>query len=150
MMIEPNREMRLAAEKNLSAYENFTSLNATAEETTLDDSSVDMVTAGQAFHWFDKEKCACEFRRILKPEGSVVLIWNHRLTDQTLFLREYEKLLLRYGTDYQEVSRGYSLDEESKNILFEGGDCSCELFPNRQLFDFELLATGVFHPFKAL
>ena len=37
-----------------------------------------MVTAGQAFHWFDREKERQEFVRILKPGGWVVLVWNDR------------------------------------------------------------------------
>ena len=48
--IEPNREMREAGERLLSSYTNFKSVGGRAEETTLDDGSVDFVTAGQAFH----------------------------------------------------------------------------------------------------
>ena len=101
--IEPNAVMRLTAERLLAGYENFASLEATAEATSLETASVDFITAGQAFHWFDREKAKREFARILKPGGWVVLIWNERVLDSTPFLREYEKLLLRYGTDYENV-----------------------------------------------
>ena len=59
--VEPNEAMREAAEELLQAYPNFKSVHGTAEATTLDDSSVDFVTAGQAFHWFDIEGARREF-----------------------------------------------------------------------------------------
>jgi SAM-dependent methyltransferase len=101
--VEPNHEMRRAGEQFLKNYPRFTSVAGTAEATTLADHSVDLVTAAQAAHWFDREKARCEFIRILKPGGWTVLLWNERRTDSTPFLREYERLLLTYGTDYQEV-----------------------------------------------
>lgn len=101
--IEPNAAMRLAAERLLSRFENFVSTDATAEATKLEPASIDFITAGQAFHWFDRAKAKKEFARILKPDGWVVLIWNERKLDSTAFLRDYENLLLRYGTDYDQV-----------------------------------------------
>jgi SAM-dependent methyltransferase len=101
--VEPNADMRRAGEEFLSAYPNFTSVSGTAEATTLSPQSVDFVTAAQAGHWFDPQKSRKEFARILKPNGWLVLLWNERRTDSTPFLREYEQLLLRFGTDYEEV-----------------------------------------------
>jgi len=101
--VEPNDEMRRAGEQFLRSCSRFTSIAGTAEATALHDHSVDIVTAAQAAHWFDREKARREFVRILKPGGWSVLLWNERRTDSTPFLREYEQLLLTYGTDYQEV-----------------------------------------------
>jgi ubiquinone/menaquinone biosynthesis C-methylase UbiE len=101
--VEPNDEMRRAGERLLESYLGFKSIAGTAEATTLPDHSVDIVTAAQAAHWFDREKARGEFIRILKPGGWLVLLWNERRTDSTPFLREYEHLLLAYGTDYREV-----------------------------------------------
>jgi len=101
--VEPNHEMRRAGEQFLQKCSRFTSVAGTAEATALPDHSVDIVTAAQAAHWFEREKARCEFIRILKPNGWLVLLWNERRTDSTAFLREYEHLLLEYGTDYQEV-----------------------------------------------
>ena len=101
--VEPNAEMRAAGEQFLSAYPNFVSMAGTAESTGLPAHSIDIVTAAQAAHWFDREKARREFVRILKPGGWTVLIWNERKTEATAFLRDYEKLLLTYGTDYEEV-----------------------------------------------
>jgi ubiquinone/menaquinone biosynthesis C-methylase UbiE len=101
--IEPNSAMRSIAERRFEGSEQFVSIHATAESTTLEDRSVDFVIAAQAFHWFDRARARKEFARILKPAGWVVLIWNERLLDSSPFLRLYEALLLRYGTDYQKV-----------------------------------------------
>jgi SAM-dependent methyltransferase len=109
--VEPNADMRRAGEEYLASYERFTSVAGTAEATTLADHSVDIVTAAQAAHWFDRAKARAEFVRILKSGGWAVLIWNERQTDTTPFLREYEKLLLTYGTDYQEIRHERTTDE---------------------------------------
>jgi SAM-dependent methyltransferase len=101
--VEPNPEMRRAGEEYLASYPRFTSVNGTAEATTLPDHSVDFITAAQAAHWFDPVSARREFARILRPGGWLVLLWNERRTDSTQFLRDYEALLVKFGTDYQEV-----------------------------------------------
>ncbi len=101
--VEPNADMRKAGEEFLRAYPQFTSVAGTAEATTLADHSVDLITAAQAAHWFDREKARREFIRICRPGGWTVLLWNERRTGSTPFLRDYEQLLLEYGTDYQDV-----------------------------------------------
>ena len=76
--IEPNDEMRRAAEGLLTGFSGFRSISATAEDTTLKSQSVDLIVAAQAFHWFDPDFARREFARILKPDGVVALIWNDR------------------------------------------------------------------------
>jgi len=108
--VEPNAEMRRAGEEYLAAYPNFTSVAGTAEATTLAAHSVDIVTAAQAAHWFKRDAARQEFVRILKAGGCAVLIWNQRRTGSTPFLRDYEQLLLTYGTDYQQVRHERTTD----------------------------------------
>ena len=107
--VEPNPDMRRAGEEFLAQYPKFTSINGTAEATTLAPKSVDFVTAAQAGHWFDPAKSRREFARILKPNGWLVLVWNERLTDSSQFLRDYEEMLLRFGTDYKEVGHEHAV-----------------------------------------
>ena len=134
--VEPNLEMRRAAERVLSDFPNFTSVVGTAETTTLAQSSVDFVTAAQAAHWFEPGKAGREFIRILKPGGWTVLLWNQRRTNSTPFLRNYEQLLLTYGMDYRQVRHdrmGQGIDQ------FFGRPFEARVFENRQEFDFESL-----------
>ena len=135
--IEPNAEMRAAGERLLAQYPGFTSLDGSAEATGLPSASVDFVTAGQAFHWFDPALAREEFRRILKPGGWVALVWNERRLDSTPFLRDYEALLNTYGTDYQQIN--HRNVEEDARILpaFFGGEYQVARFEMLQTFGFD-------------
>jgi SAM-dependent methyltransferase len=135
--VEPNAEMRQAGERLLAGFPRFTSVAGTAEATTLPDASVDFVTAAQAAHWFDRPRARREFVRILKPQGWLVLLWNERLTDSTPFLRDYEELLLTFGTDYEQVRHEHTT--ESLHEFFDPAPFYERVFPNRQDFDY----TGV-------
>lgn len=134
--VEPNPEMRHIAERRLKGYPNLRSIDGTAESTTLAESFVDLITVAQAFHWFNPDKAGAEFRRILRQDGWVVLIWNHRRVDTTPFLRAYEDLLLRYGTDYQEVNPA-RFDYKILDHFFGKGGFRVEVFANRQEFGLE-------------
>lgn len=136
--IEPNKEMREAGERLLADYDGFTSVAASAEDTTLPDNSIDIVTASQAFHWFDRARAKQEFLRILKPGGWVALIWNDRQTTTTPFLVAYEQLLQTYSTDYKVVNHK-ELDPGSISSFFMPGNFNLKTFENTQHFDFESL-----------
>ena len=133
--VEPNAEMRSAGERLLTKYPKFFSVNATAEATTLPDNSIDLIVAGQAFHWFDRQKTKIEFTRILKPNGWLVLVWNGFRVESSALVRGYQELLLSYGTDYKEVSR----ESEACDIetFFSPGKCRQARFDFKQVFDFE-------------
>jgi len=135
--VEPNVEMRRAGEESLRAYSCFTSVEGTAEATTLADHSVELVTAAQAAHWFDRSKARYEFLRILKPGGWTVLLWNERRLDATPFLCEFEQLLLRYGTDYQSVRHERTTREIE--AFFAPSPFEARTFDNRQEFDYPAL-----------
>jgi len=102
--VEPNREMRRAAEEYLAEYANFLSVDGTAEATTLPSHSVDLVTCAQAAHWFGRDHAVREFRRILKPNGFLLLVWNDRRIEGSSFGSEYEELVSEFGIDYDQVS----------------------------------------------
>jgi SAM-dependent methyltransferase len=137
--VEPNAEMRGGGEEFLRGYANFTSVNGSAEATTLGEATVDFVTAGQAFHWFDAKAAHREFRRALKPGGFAVAAWNDRRISETRFGREYEDLLVRFSTDYSRVRETYPEAAAMREFFGEENFHSAEL-PNFQEFDFEGLA----------
>ncbi len=134
--VEPNREMREAGERLLAAYPGFASVGGRAEATTLEASSVDFVTAGQAFHWFDPAGARREFVRILRPGGWAVLVWNDRRTAGTPLLEDYERLLVEFGTDYKEVSVKYA-EESMIAALYGPSEIRTKTFDNEQVFDFD-------------
>lgn len=133
--IEPNAAMRAAAEEYLAAFPNFTSVDGTSDATTLPDASIDFVVAAQAFHWFDAERTRPEFKRILKPGGHIVLIWNERQLDTTPFLVEYEAFLLKYADDYVHV-RHENIHAKELSDFFQK-EYGSATFSNSQVFDFE-------------
>lgn len=134
--VEPNREMRRASEAAFADHDSFHSIDGRAEETGLPDHTVDFVVVGQAFHWFDPEQTRTEFLRIARPGSGCALVWNHRKTDATVFLRGYEAFLLEWGTDYAEVSGQYERSE-ALDILFGNAPYQFRTFPNEQIFDLE-------------
>lgn len=101
--VEPNEAMRQKAEELLSHYPGFVPVAGTAETTGLPGESIDLIVAGQAFHWFDPVKTRQEFMRISRPGAIVALIWNERLME-TPFEREYEELILHYAGDYKTIN----------------------------------------------
>ena len=134
--VEPNQEMRQAGEEFLRSFPEFTSVTGSAESTTLGDSSIDFITAGQAFHWFDPQAARREFLRILKPGGWAVIAWHDRRMEEAPLTREYEGLLERFGIDYKRVKDSYP---ESKDInsFFSGGVFSARDLPNHQMLDWQ-------------
>lgn len=134
--VEPNPEMRAAAENLLDDHPRFTSIAGTAEDTRLPDASVDFVIAGQAFHWFDAERSRSEFVRILRPGGWVVLIWNLRRKDATPFLAAYEKLLEAYRTDRGELEI-WRQDRDMAESLFGPHSFERATFDNAQVLDLD-------------
>ena len=132
--VEPNADMRRAGQELLAEYPKFLSVAGTAEATPLGDNSVDMVTAGQAAHWFDRKRARQEFLRILKPKGWLVLVWNERQMD-TPFLHDYEQLLLAYGTDYGEVRHERTTAEIEE--FFSPAPFHERSFPMVQCFDYD-------------
>src|SRR5215813_7337989 len=133
--VEPNQAMRKAGEEYLAGHPKFTSVAGTAENTTLPSASMDLITAAQAAHWFDRGKAIAEFRRILKPAGYLALVWNDRRTDASGFARDYESLLLEYGTDYAEVKRRDAASQE----FFGDITHRKHVLPNFQEFEYAAL-----------
>jgi hypothetical protein len=131
--VEPNPDMRAAAESLLASFPNFHSIAGSAESTNLLDDSVDAIVAGQAFHWFDVEKSRIEFRRILRDEGPVALMWNTPKEDATPFMRGYIHLLRDFGTDYKQVV--HTNVKRDDLAAFFGGGFEYRVLVNEQLFD---------------
>jgi SAM-dependent methyltransferase len=140
--VEPNDEMRAAAEAMLSGASGFRSIAGSAEATALPGASVDLVTAAQAFHWFDVPKAHAEMKRILRSGGgersNVALVWNDRDLEATPFLREYEALLVGRCPKYREL-QGKADTVDKFDALLGVGRWQRHVVPNEQRLDRERL-----------
>jgi SAM-dependent methyltransferase len=137
--VEPNEAMRREAEDALRDYTGFTSIDGRAEATTLPDHSVDLIVAGQAFHWFDAAASRIEFGRILRSGGYVALVWNARAYAGDEFMAAYERVLGEFGMGYTVVNhRAHSGDLDT---MFPDG-CAYRSFSHSRLLDFAALWGG--------
>ncbi len=134
--VEPNEDMRNALGQNVQAYKNFTIIDGDAENTKLDNSSVDFITAAQAFHWFSVDKFLIESKRILKPDGISVLVWNSRKDCE--FNRENHCVFKKFCPRFKGFSGGIEQIEELISKYFNGSfdykEFDNPLFYNKQQF----------------
>jgi SAM-dependent methyltransferase len=117
--VEPNAAMRAAAERALAGEPRFTSVDGTAERTTLPDASVDLALVAQAFHWMDPARTRRELARVLRPPRHVALLWNWRRPQGGAFTAAFEAVVERWSTDYDAVKRRYRV-RESLGPFFGG------------------------------
>jgi SAM-dependent methyltransferase len=145
--VEPNDDMRAAAERQLGVYAGFRSVAGSAEATGLASNSIDCIVVAQAFHWFDAAAAKTEFARILRA-GWVALLWNTRRTEGSSFLEAYERLLQEFGTDYtaiRERTAGLTGDAAVQGGLarFFTGGYARRVLENWQELDLERLKSRV-------
>jgi hypothetical protein len=128
--------MRKAAEMGLGSHSGFGSVDGASDSTGLSTGSVDLITAAQAFHWFDVVKTRRECLRVLKQDAWVALLFNERLVEGSPFLIAYEALLQRFATDYNLVNHA-SLNDDTFVQLYGTNAYERRSFPNIQQFDYK-------------
>jgi SAM-dependent methyltransferase len=133
--VEPNDAMRAAAEHALAGNPHFRSVKGSAEASTLASGSIDLLTAGQAFHWFDVAGARREALRVLRPGSFGALLWNEHPSAGSAFLADYEALVRRHAPEYDQVV-GSRADERRMREFF-GGPLELAMFPNQQRFTYE-------------
>jgi hypothetical protein len=133
--VEPNSNMRKAAEEYLHAYPLFQSVEGTADHTGLPDNSVDLIICAQAFHWFNKPETKTEFQRIAKENACLALIWNDRKANEP-FQQAYEKVIQDFSIDYNEVTHR-NITPESITSFFQPFEMEKKTFYYAQQFDWE-------------
>jgi SAM-dependent methyltransferase len=131
--VEPNAAMREAAEKAFAGQERFVSVEGTAEASGVAAASIDLATAGQAFHWFDPARTRAELQRILRPGGHAAMIWNLRAS--TPFNDDYEDLLMRFAPEYPAVRARDRVSETGVKLVLAPHEVHVARVPNRQRFD---------------
>lgn len=141
--VEPNEAMRAAAEAKFADEARFHSVPAAAEETTLPENSIDLIVAGQAFHWFKVQEARREFARILKPEGWVALIYNSWNLPDSAVADAYRQVIDNYGIDYRRVSCQQRIGDDMSELFGPAGYKE-ERFENPQNYDFEAFSGRAF------
>ncbi|MBT2654039.1 class I SAM-dependent methyltransferase [Bacillus sp. ISL-18] len=132
--VEPNNDMRFVAEQTLKANSRFISLKATAENTTINDNSIDLVTVAQAFHWFDMEKFRLECQRILKQDAKVALVWNSRDGSSDIN-KESADICQKYCQNFKGFSGGMEETPIAFPQFFKDGKYELKYFRNDLPFD---------------
>jgi SAM-dependent methyltransferase len=118
--VEPDAEMRAVFARTVPGVEVRA---GSAEEIPLADESVDTVTAGQAFHWFDLERALPEIHRVLRTGGGVALLWNEWDDDDPLMHDLNEIVARRRVRELLDAEERHPLDDSP-------------LFANRELRTF--------------
>jgi SAM-dependent methyltransferase len=118
--VEPNDNMRAAgAEMSMGPrYGNIRWIKGSAEQTGLQDDSVDLVSMASSFHWADTDVALAEFDRILSEQGVFVALWNPRITEnsevETIIQNE---LINRFGLKHRVSSGRSGTAENMMHIL---------------------------------
>ena len=97
LAVEPSEAMRSAADHALGRFPCYRSAAGTAEQLPVPEGSVALITAAQAFHWFEVEAARAEFLRVLRPEGQVALVWNDRVRSDPLHQLLDERVFGPFG-----------------------------------------------------
>ena len=116
--VEPNDDMRQAAEEILKDFQCFYSIKGTAEHTTLPAQSVDFITVAQAFHWFDGEGFKKECKRIGKLDSKVILIGNSRVSSSNL-IKENAQICKKYCPNFKGFSGGMENPDDHIKQFFD-------------------------------
>ena len=126
--VEPNAAMREAAEK----HQNVEWKNGSAEATNLSDTSVDLITCFQAFHWFNPEPTLTEFRRILKPKGRLAIVFQE-IDRKDEFTQVYGELSSKAANNRPPSDFSSKIESLRESSDFEYIDCY--KFPYQQELD---------------
>ena len=131
--VEPNNDMRIFAENRLGKFPSFLSVKGTAERTSLQTANIDLVTVGQALHWFDCEAASKEFARILKLNGHVCIVYNDRNNEDS-FMKEYDQIVSKYARNRANVP---TIDHAYLSRFFKNRKYAKFSISNEQLLDSE-------------
>ena len=132
--VEPNDDMRTVAEQTLKTYSRFISIEATAENTTINDNSLDIVTVAQAFHWFDLKQFRLECQRFLKQDGRVALVWNSRDASSDIN-KESADVCQKYCPNFIGFSGGMEETPIAFQQFFKDGKYDFKYFRNDLQFN---------------
>lgn len=110
--VEPNESMMAECQKCLCGCKNVHYIHRCAESTGIIDHTLDYITVAQAFHLFHNTETLQELKRILKPNGYLIIIYNMKNHSSNLFLKN-EEVLLKYCPLYKRNFHSMEFKTES-------------------------------------
>ena len=148
--VEPNEDMRRVANESLKRYAHrYISVEGTAEATNLGGDTIDLISVGQALHWFDFEKSRAEFARILRRNGCVVIVYNNRRSSGAVE-EAYGSIIDKFGKDRASI---LDVDDAYARRFLAGEELQKFLLPNSQSLDLRgmlgRLASASYMPHQA-
>lgn len=118
--VEPNEGMRKKAAAAMQGYSRFRLFSGNDAHTGLQDTSVDAVTAAQAFHWFDSGIFREECNRIVRPGGRIFLIWNLRDLRYDVN-QQWEAVFREFAENFIGFNNGLVEDDPRIRAFFPDG-----------------------------
>jgi SAM-dependent methyltransferase len=140
--IEPNAEMLAAANQAFQSFAGYQGILGRAEAIPLAAASVELISVAQAFHWFEIEAMRSESLRVLKPSGSVALIWNDRVLQDPVN-EALDQVCDEYGGAQLQALKIHE-ERSNVNVFFGGAQTQSWLWPHEQLLNEEGLLSLVF------
>lgn len=125
--IEPNKDMMRIGKRATRKWDNISWTNASAERLPLATASYDAVFFGSSFNTTNRKKALDEAARILKPNGKLVILWNHRDLN-SMDMRIVENIIKKHNPHYGKGTRRQSQHkileshEDFKDILYQEYD----------------------------
>lgn len=126
--VEPDGEMLKECQVQLGNRYKVRMVQGTAEDTGLPDACVDYITVAQAFHLFDRKKSLNEFKRVLRPSGILILVWNSKEHDNKLFY-DNEAVIKKYCPCYCREVHARSFFQNSYKDCFTSNSYTFTHFP---------------------
>ncbi len=105
--------------ESISVSDRVRAIDATAEATTLPHASIDIVSAFQAYHWFDPPAVMCEALRIAKPRARFAAVWNHRDRNDP-FTGAFEAIVDRYDASGGNIDRSRRMNTVVNDLTDAG------------------------------
>jgi SAM-dependent methyltransferase len=109
---------RVSKERNLEGRVQFAV--ASAEETGLETGSFDLATAGQCWHWFDSHAVLVEMRRVLQPNGILVIAYYSYLAEHSPVARDSEDLILEFNPSWTMAAANGMYPERIDELIHAG------------------------------
>jgi SAM-dependent methyltransferase len=141
--VEPNAEMRAAADELLASFPGYRGADGTAEHLPLPDASLDGITAAQAFHWFEVDAARAECLRVLRAGAQVALVWNDRVLSDPLHVA-LDAILDAYGGERRSALVAHESERADVQRFFGKAKPAEFSFPHEHALDQGGLVSLVF------